>query len=236
MFFHPRTKAAIALLALMVGLFLFETARADQESQDKSKQAIECLRAEYGDLPGFCVDYRRTIQTASMALLGGGAGEGDLATGTIYFMPPHFLKINQETPKREVVTTDGKTLWWYIPDKKKVHRYDSDEIGKELRVLADIFQGLKEVDASFKVFWDGHTERGDEKIRLVPDPPWSQTDHISISVTQGCRLRAIEIHNTVGNVTRFELHNLEPKHSLEPGFFSFSAPQGVQVITERGRP
>jgi outer membrane lipoprotein-sorting protein len=198
---------------------------------EKSQQIIECLRTEYGDLPGLSVDYERTIQTASMALLGG-SGTKDLATGTIYFMPPHFLKIEQKAPKIETVTANGETLWWYVPQDKKIHKYSSKEVGRELRIFADIFQGLQQVESSFKVLWEGHTEKGDAKLTLVPDPPWAQTHHISLSVTSGCRLREVAIHNTAGNVTRFVLSGLEPRESFDKDFFTFSVPQGVKVIEE----
>lgn len=198
---------------------------------DPAKEVIDCLRAEYGDLAGFSVAYEREIVSSSMALLGGPAA-GDHASGCIYFRPPHYLKIAQKAPKPETVVTNGETLWWYLPHKQEVHRYRSEDVGRELSVLADVFRGLKEVSESFEFLWEGHDENGDRRIRLVPDPPWAETDHISLSVTPACRLRVVEIHNTVGNVTRFILGPLEPRETFEEGFFTFSVPEGVRVLDE----
>lgn len=202
---------------------------------NQAKEVIDCLRSEYGDLAGFSVSYKREIISSSQALLGGPAA-GDHASGRIHFRPPHFLKIAQETPKPETVVTQGETLWWYIPHKQEAHRYRSEDVGRELSLLADVFRGLQEVSESFEVHWEGHTEKGDRKIRLVPDPPWDQTDHITLAVTPGCRLRVVEIHNTMGNVTRFILDSMEPQDAFEEGFFTFSVPEGVRVLDETGRP
>jgi len=227
--FKIKTPLAVAVCGWVSFLSLLP-GRATAE-EDKAKQVVECLRTEYGDLPGFRVDYERTIQTSSMVMLGG-SGTGDHARGEIFFMPPHYLKIHQKEPREEIVTTNNEYLWWYIPDEKKVHRYRVEEVGKELRALAEVFQGLKEVEESFVISWEGHTEAGDRKIQLVPNPPWAQTDHLTLTVTQGCRLRVVEITSVVGDVTRFVLEGLQPMESLEEDFFRFEVPDGVRVINE----
>ena len=218
-------------LAACVAVLIAVLPASSPAITDPAKEVIHCLRAEYGDLAGFSVSYEREIRSSSMALLGGPA-TGDHASGRIHFRPPHFLKIAQEAPKPETVVTNGETLWWYIPHKQEAHRYRSEDVGRELRVLADVFRGLKEVSEDFEILWEGHAENGDRRIRLVPDPPWAETDHIRLAVTPACRLRVVEIHNTVGNVTRFTLGPLEPQDAFEEGFFTFSVPEGVRVLDE----
>jgi outer membrane lipoprotein-sorting protein len=196
-----------------------------------ARAVLDCLRSELGDVKGLRVPYERVILTSSTMLLGG-SGAGDHASGVMFFDPPHSLKIVQESPRREIVIGDGETLWWYIPEKQEAHRYQARSMGQELQALSDVFRGLRGVEESFEVIWEGHTEKGDRRIRLVPDPPWSQTDAVVLEVTEGCRLRVVEIHNPVGNVTRFTLGPLEELEGFEEGFFSFSPPEGVRVIEE----
>jgi outer membrane lipoprotein-sorting protein len=199
--------------------------------EDPARAVIDGLRAELGDVQGLRIPYERVILTSSTMLLGG-SGAGDHASGHMLFEPPHFLKIVQEAPRRETVIGNGESLWWYIPEKKEVHRYSAEAMGQELQALSDVFRGLRGVEESFEVIWEGHTEKGDRRIRLVPDPPWSQTNAIVLEVTEGCRLRVVEIHNAVGNVTRFTLGPLEKREGFEKGFFTFSPPEGVRVIEE----
>jgi hypothetical protein len=105
-------------------------------------------------------------------------------------------------------------------------------MGQELRALTDVFKGLADVEDAFEVIWEGHTDRGDRRVRLVPDPPWTHTDSIVLEVTRGCRLRVVEIHNAAGNVTRFTLGFMEEREGFDEGFFSFTPPEGVRVIDE----
>jgi len=218
-----------ALLTVLVCFLLTATGSAED---DPAQEVIDCLQGELGGLPGLSVAYEREILTpSSMALLGGGAG-GDHASGHIHFKPPLSLKISQETPRPETMVTDGHALWWYVPEKREAHRYRAETMGKELRVLADALRGLREAEKDFEVIWEGHSETGDRIIRLMPDPPWTQTDHIRLEVTEGCRLRVVEIHNTVGNVTRFVLGPPRECASFKEGFFSFTVPKGVRVVEE----
>lgn len=159
----------------------------------------------------------------------------DLATGRIHFRPPYSLRIQQETPKTEAVITDGDTLWWYIPQKKQVYRYPSDRAGRELRLLGEIFQGLRQVSESFVVVQSGLGTKGEYQLKLIPNPPWLQIDHIKLLVVRGdFYIRVVEIHNYIGSITRFTLGDLSVQERFEEGFFKFIIPDGVNVIEEEG--
>ena len=219
------------MMLLLIFLSPLNLVRAD----DQLAVILEGIREKYGSLPGLNVLYEREIISKSMVLLGD-QKNGDLATGRIYFKPPHFLKVAQETPKPEAVITDGDTLWWYIPYKKQVYRYPSHKLGQELRLLGDIFQGLREVEESFEVILleDGDNE-GKHQLRLTPNPPWPQIDHINLSIDKGdYPIRMVEIHNYIGSITIFTLGDIAVQETFEKDFFKFVTPEGVKVIEEDG--
>ena len=216
------------MAALVIALLPIKCLAVD----DPLARILEGVREKYRDMPGFSVPYEREIITRSMALLGDDM-KSDLATGRIYFKPPHYLKVQQESPRNEEVITDGNTIWWYIPQQKQVYRYPSNQLGQELGVLSDIFQGLKEAEESFHVVLQGKDERGFQQMELHPDPPWSQLDHIKISVDEdNYSIRVVEIHNYVGGITRFILAKKMLQQSFDEAFFTFVVPEGVRVIEE----
>ncbi len=231
--FSPYQLAGAALLAAAV-LFLDGSTGAIRAG-DPVDRTLQCLEREYGSMEAFTVHYEREIMTSSMALLGGGSA-GDHASGMIHFQPPRGFKIKQETPEEEIMVTDGEALWWYIPRKQEAHRYSSRQIGRELQVLGDIFHGSIDLPETFEVVWEGHNEKGDDVLRLIPDPSWTQTDHIRMAVTQGCRIRVVEIHDRAGGLTRFTLDRLQPRPGFDKGFFTFDVPEGVRVVDETPPP
>jgi len=225
---NNRVKYVCIVLLLV---FSFQPLRAGAEDQVSS--IIRGIRKTYAGLPGLEVPYQRVILTKSMVMLGGQVNS-DLATGKIYFMPPCFLKVEQRTPGEEFVITDGTTLWWYIPNKKQVYKYPSEKLGKGLKVLGEIFQGLKAVEESFGVTFEGQNSQGNFLLQLKPQPPWPDIDHIALSVNpQDYTICTVGIYDPVGGLTKFTLGKLREK-TLDKDFFRFTVPNGVKVIEEEG--
>jgi outer membrane lipoprotein carrier protein len=222
-------KTAFTLLFL---LFLWPASLATADM--KLTEILAGIQKRYGDLPGLSIPYKREIITRSMALLGG-SSEADIASGQIHFRSPKFLRVQQDTPKPETIISDGNTLWWYIPHKNQVYRYPSHQLGKEIQVLNDIFQGLSAVEESFDVMLMERDEAGGYQLKLIPNPPWAEIQQIVLSISQeDYTIRKVEIHNQIGGITRFILGDLSVKEKFPEDFFRFVAPEGVKVIQQEG--
>lgn len=221
-----------AVSAFFLLVFLFCLYPSHVRAGDSLPEILEGVRERYGNLPAFTVPYQREIITKSMAMLGDEM-KGDLASGKIYFKPPHYLRVEQETPRPETVSTDGRMLWWYIPEKGVVYQYHADRLGKELLLLGDIFQGLRKVSDSFDVVQSDLGDTSEYHLHLVPNPPWEEIKSIDLVISRdGFYIREIEIRNVLGNITRFVLGDLVVREDLNPGFFTFEVPEGVKVIKE----
>ena len=216
------------VIMLILCLWPWKPVMAD----DQLAGILEGVQKRYGPLPGLAVSYEREVITRSMAMLGIQT-QKDLASGMIYFKPPHSLRVQQETPDPEVVIINKDTLWWYIPKKKQVYKYPSNKLGQEMQLLSDIFRGLQHVESRFKVtLIADHSQMGYE-IKLEPDPPWEQIDHIELWIDREKHyIRIIEIYNYLGGLTRFILGEPSAQAEFEKNFFHFLVPEGVTVIEE----
>ncbi len=193
---------------------------------------IAGIQKKYGAFPGFSIPYTREVITRSMSMLGNQI-RGDVAAGHIFFMPPYFLKLKQETPARELIVGDGSTLWWYIPGKKQAYRYSFEKFGKELRLLTDVFRGLSGAEKRFRISLIGRDEKsGQYRIELRPDPPWEEIDCLLLTVDPEHAIHVVEIHNTLGSITRFILGKMKVQEHFAADFFRFVPPEGVQIIEE----
>ena len=199
--------------------------------EDTLSSILSGIKDRYGSTSGLSVPYTREVITRSMSMLGTQA-QGDLASGIIYFKPPHFLRLDQEKPGPEILMADGDTLWWYIPQKKEAHRYGAKDFGRELKLLSDIFRGLADVAESFRLRLEKTHENGDHEIVLFPDPPWQEIDRIALTVDPEYNIRRVRIFNTLGSVTRFNLGDFTLGETFKKGFFEFVVPPGVNVILE----
>ncbi len=220
------------LKVITVMFLLFFMFPVPSPANDDLSDVLEGIRKNYGSLPGLSLSYSREVITKSMSLLRDQA-KGDLATGSMYFKPPYFLRMSQNTPKPETVIANEETLWWYIPDKNRAYKYSALEFGQELRLLSDIFRGLIKVEERFQLALLNPNEQGEKQIELRPNPPWQNIDRIGITVTKANEIRIVGIHYQLGGVTLFTLNNVTAKEDFEKDLFEFVVPEGVQVVEEK---
>jgi outer membrane lipoprotein-sorting protein len=201
-------------------------------AEDQLTTIIKGIKDRYSRLPGFSVPYRREIQSKSMAMLGE-SGKGDLASGKMFFKPPYSLRVEQVTPKPETLVTDGNLLWWFLPHKKQVYRYPALKFGRQLRLLSDIFHGLRMVGETFEISMLDDGPDGQHKLQLVPNPPWPEIQRILILVSEDDnRIGTVEIFNQMGGLTRFILGDMRIEENFQEGFFRFKVPEDVKLIDE----
>lgn len=206
-------------------------AHAPLSAEDTLSDILQGIKNRYGMTSGLSVPYTRDVMTRSMSMLGAQA-KGDLASGIIHFKSPHFLRLDQEKPESEIIIANDNVLWWYIPHKKEAHRYRAKDFGRELRLLSNIFRGLADVKDSFQIQLQEKDEKGDDKIVMVPDPPWQEINSIILTVSSGHKIRSVRIFNALGSVTRFNLGDFTLGKTFEKGFFEFIAPPGVNVVVD----
>lgn len=200
---------------------------------DQLSNIISGIRDKYGNAKGWKAEYTREAISKTMAMLKT-AERHDLAKGSLYFKPQHFLRLEQASPQEELLLTDGQTLWWYIPLKKQAYKYSAKEFGKELGLLSDIFQGLKDVKNNFQITLKTGPETTTYHLILRPEPPWQEIDHLElIMLKQDFSIKRIDIYNNIGGLTRFLFNRWEEKGPFEKGFFSFSPPSDVKIIDNK---
>ncbi|MBW1722488.1 MAG: outer membrane lipoprotein carrier protein LolA [Deltaproteobacteria bacterium] len=233
-------KHCVMIGAGAVGLLFFLLFLASSTpclgDPDPGKERLEAvltgIKGNYAALPGLTVPYERDVVTRSMAILDENI-KSDVASGLIHFKPPHFLRIEQRTPRTELVISDGQVLWWYIPEKKEAYRYSTRKMGKELKLLSDVFQGLKEVEDGFQVELTDPGECGPYHLKLIPQPPWTDIDFILLDISrEDYTIQSFKIHNYLGGFTRFTLGDPTIRKGFEKGFFAFVPPEGVRIIKE----
>jgi outer membrane lipoprotein carrier protein len=216
------------VIVLVLSLFPWSALAEDP----KLSAILEGIRKRYGLVPGLTLTYEREVITKSMAMLGSQV-KPEVATGVIYYKSPHSLKFQQETPTKEILVTDGNVLWWYIQAKNQAHRYSSHQLSQELKLLGDIFQGLRGVEQSFVILQKGEDEKGALILEVTPSPSWGDIDHIDLTITPGTfHIQKVEIYNLLGGLTRFKLGDSIKEERFKDDFFKFTPPEGTRIIEE----
>ena len=212
--------------------FLFLGFTKQPLAGDEVSRIIDGMKNRYGNAAGITADYTREAISKTMALLGT-ADRHDIAQGRLYFRPPYSLRLEQASPQKELLVTDGQSLWWHVPHKKEAYRYPALEFGRELRLLSDILTGLRDAGANFEIALDSHSDTNVLSLILKPDPPWSDIDHLEVMILRNdYTIKQVEIYNMVGGLTRFVFSGLKETDRLEETLFSFSPPHGTKIVEQ----
>ncbi len=216
------------ILSLLLMMLLCSTAVHAEVKLSSILEKIVENNKEFGN--GMAVPYEREIISRSLAMLDDDFG-ADKASGTFYFKEPHFLKIEQVTPAKEDIISNGKSIWWYVPEEKTAYRHDN--MGDLLEIYSMIFMGLKNPEETFDVTIEDSESSEFYQLTLTPKNSFEEIDHLSVTVSADeYRIVRIENIDIIGNITRFKLGKFEKKEGLDESFFDFKVPEGVKVIVE----
>ncbi|MGD9162052.1 MAG: outer membrane lipoprotein carrier protein LolA [Desulfobacteraceae bacterium] len=222
----------IKLRFLVSLLFFFFLASPAVHAGTKVTRILEKVVENHKQFTaGMSVPYQREILTKSMAMLEDDMGF-DKASGVFFFKGPDFLKVQQDTPGREFVISNGKSIWWYVPAEKTAYRYDNME--KELSILSMIFMGLKNPEDNFDVTTTESADADEHILTLTPKESLEEIDQIDVAVSdKDYKITRVEILDIAGNLTRFKLGEFERKKDIDDSFFDFKVPDDVKVIEEK---
>ena len=148
------------------------------------------------------------------------------SSGTFAFARPGKFRWSYDKPYPQLLVGDGDKLWIYDRDLNQV-------IVKKLdRALgatpASLLAGDNTFEANF-VLIDGGSSDGVEFVEAKPKSPDTGFDHIRIGF-KGNLPRAMELHDTFGQVTQLSFDTFERNPPLDPALFRFAPPAGADVV------
>ena len=160
----------------------------------------------------------------------------DTASGTLYVEPPGKMRWEYESPYRQLIITDGHTLWVYRPDDQQVMVGDAPDYlgdGKGASFLADI----RMVRRNFSIrLLAADTKLPYHRLRLDPKKPIPglSTVYLDVSRDDYDVVRVTTV-NPYGDETVMAFSRLRLDQTFEDGFFRFQVPPGVDVLQMENR-
>ena len=157
----------------------------------------------------------------------------DQATGKVYIKYPGMMRWEYEKPDRQIIITDADQLWVYRPADGQVMTgraptFFSD--GKGASFLSDIRLIRQKFDISLE---QGQPAEGDlfHHLKLIPREKTLDISEIRLMVSrQTFNVLQVMTLNFYGDETRIDLINFRFGADLDDSLFSFTVPEGVDVI------
>jgi outer membrane lipoprotein carrier protein len=150
------------------------------------------------------------------------------ARGTVQFERPGKFRWTYDKPYEQIIVGDGEKLWIYDKDLNQVTRRNLDKaIGSS---PAALLAGADDVDKYFSLNAVGMKN----KLDWLEVKPYD-TDSLFEKVRMGFRgnmLEIMELFDNFGQRTTIKFSNLKRNPGSSPGLYTFTVPQGADVVTE----
>lgn len=172
---------------------------------------------------GFSTLFYQTLTLKAMEIT-------DTASGKAFFKRPGMMRWDYEKPDRQIITTDGDTLWIYRPEDSQVMVGKSPSFfagGRGASFLSD----MKLIRKKFDISLQEKTKDEYHVLKLLPKEKTLDVSVIYISISaKNFHVVQITTYNSFGDETVIELSNTQFKPKLDDSMFIFQIPQGVEVL------
>ncbi|MCK5680613.1 outer membrane lipoprotein chaperone LolA [bacterium] len=157
--------------------------------------------------------------------------ETTLSMGRIWIQGPDKMRWEYKIPGKQLLVSDGKTIWYYTPDLNQVMLGKVKEI-KEARVLVNLLAKLKPVQKGLQLELNRTSDR--LAVKLQPQiedkaPPFKSLEIIFSAAD--LMLKETRMEDLFANkiVITYKWES-GPDPTLPAAHFSFIPPQGCDVM------
>ena len=188
-----------------------------------AQEKVNSLDLFLNDLDSLQADFNQTLIDAKGNVL-------EEAAGVLVMQNPGKFYWAYRSPYEQSIITDGKTLWIYDQDLEQVTI--RDVTGSLNDTPAAILSGSEDLDKHYLVEDQGVIE-GLNMFSLTPRDAENQFQKIHIGF-HGKKLFLMVMYDNLGQITRVNFRNPVRNASVDTSRFTFSVPDDVDVIDDRG--
>jgi outer membrane lipoprotein carrier protein len=146
--------------------------------------------------------------------------------GTLQIMRPGRFRWSYDSPYRQTIVTDGKTLWVYDPDLGQVTQSALDtSVGNTPAMLLSTDRPLDEL---FRIA-ESPPRDGLAWVTLEPKAQEANFSRVQLGF-DGRIMTAMDILDSFGQTVELRFSRIRRNPDLDPGLFRFTPPEGVDVI------
>lgn len=223
--------AVAAALCASVGVTKVADARTFEvvvspptESSPEAKKLLDKVQARYAKIAGLHSRFHQELTSATL-------GQTDIAEGECWFAKPGKMRWAYAQPTTQLMVSDGKTLWFYEPDKEQVTKSAIDPAMLEqiptgfLNGTGTLTEGYVAVLPKLEL-----PPKEGVAVDLLPQKP-APFEKLRVIVEPTTNLvTEITIYDPFGNVNRLTFTEIETGAAKDTAFFQFTTPEGVREI------
>lgn len=148
--------------------------------------------------------------------------------GKLVFSRPGKFRWEYQKPYEQLIVGDGQKLWIYDQDLNQVTAKKLD--GALESSPAALLAGSNEIETYYNLAASG-TKNGVDWLDAFPKNKDSMFEKVRMGF-RGTNLDTMELYDHLGQVTQIRFSGIQRNPKLAPDTFSFTPPQGADVLDE----
>jgi len=165
-----------------------------------------------------------------------GAGAERSESGTLWLKKPGKMRWEYRSPREKLFVSDGKAVWFYVPDDRQARKTDArklDDVRSPLAFLLGKTKLQKELTGLSLAPDVQPIAPGDVVLRGVPQG-LEQVGEIVLEITDDHRITRIVIEDVDGSATEYRFTDQKEDLAVADGRFQFRPPEGTETVEGLG--
>ena len=183
---------------------------------------IAKIEARYGP-KGFSAVFFQTTTLKALDMT-------DSAIGRVFIKRPGRMRWEYDTPDKQVIVSDGETLWIHRPDDNQVMIGKAPAFfrgGRGAAFLSDITQ----IQTHFNIALATSDESLAYLLSLVPKTPTEEVKTVTLAVSKdNFDVLRVTTCNAYDDETQLVFSDLRFYDDLDDALFVFSPPKGAEIL------
>ncbi len=193
-----------------------------------AEPVVKALESRYNRLETLKADFIQIYKSDAQA-------PARQEVGTLYLKKPGKMRWEYSRPEVKLFLSDGKTIFFYVPEDAQVTRMAAKESG-DLRMPLRFLLGRMNLKREFRVSPAADTaplEPGNSVLLLRPKRADDRVRDLLLETDGQSRIRRLKITENDGAVTEFRLLGEVVNPPLDNSMFQFRIPPGVEVVDQK---
>lgn len=146
--------------------------------------------------------------------------------GILYFLAPHFIKIEYSQPQKKFFLADGLYYYFYDPDENQVIKSDTST---DKSLWLSIINGCN-IQSHFKIL-KMNEQTSCYFLALEPLKEKEEITKLELEISKNTfTLSKITMYEDIGNTNAYTFSDIKINPALDENLFMFSSPKDAEII------
>ncbi|MEO0146644.1 MAG: outer membrane lipoprotein chaperone LolA [candidate division WOR-3 bacterium] len=152
-------------------------------------------------------------------------GYSERYAGRLYIERPDKVRLEAYEPDTQLIVSDGKIAWLYLPKSKSAMRQPVSEVSKACDPRLFLLERPPGFRVSYQLRDSAHIY-----TFIPPSGDVYPYQKVMVELGPGLDIRVVSVVDPLGNLYAFALRDIVLNPGLNPELFRFTPPEGTEIF------